>query len=255
MLEPMLRPRLLGFFAFCLAATLGACSGGTETGNPPLFKAELSYTAYSGLPTLVGVRAPSSEVVVDHAWLDLDSVALLGAGSCAASAPTPVSLPALGVGDHAAGQHNATSFALRGGEYCALELPFVLAPRAELGAGAPADLEHHSIMLAGELADGTPFTLLSTSTPRVRLRADSGSFEISENHARTLIAFDLAEWLADLNWADATRVDGVIRITSEDNPALLAQFESQLGRGIALYRDENGDGQLDEQPERLAHGE
>jgi len=254
MLRPVTLPRLIALSTLCLATISGGCTGGTETGNPP-FKAELSYTAYSSDPTRVGVRAPSTQLVVDNAWLDLDGVALLGTGSCADTTPATLSLPALGIGDHAAGQHNATVFRVASGDYCALEVPFVLAPQSEVGEGAPPDLARHSIMLAGALSDGTPFTLLSASTPRVRLLADAGSFEISAQSSRTLIAFDLAAWLADLNWEQAARVDGVIHISTDENAALLAQFEGQLARGIALYRDEDGDGQLDAQPERLAHGE
>lgn len=254
MLWPVTRPLLLGFLALALCAPAGGCSGGTETGNPP-FQAELSYTAYSSAPSLIAVRERASQAVVDSAWLDLDTVALLPAGSCALAQPAQRPVPALGIGDHASGQQHATRFTLAAGEYCALELPFVLARHDELQSDAPADLERHSIMLAGTLADGTPFTLLSAATPRVRLAADAGSFEITEKDPQTLIAFDVAQWLATLNWDEAVRVDGAIRISANDNPALLAQFERNLAGGVALYRDADGDGQLDESPVRLAHGE
>ena len=254
MLGPVKRPPIFALLAIALSVPAGGCTGGTETGNPP-FQAELSYTAYSSAPSLVAVREPASQVVVDSAWLDLDTVALVGAGNCGRAEPAQGSVPALGIGDHASGEQHATRFTLAGGEYCALDLPFVLARPAELQRGAPADLERHSIMLAGTLADGTPFALLSAATPRVHLAADADSFEITEKGAQNLIAFDVAQWLADMNWAEALRVDGAIRISPEDNPALLAQFESNLARGIALYRDADGDGKLDEMPVRLAHGE
>jgi len=241
-------------FALVLAASASGCSSGTETGNPP-FQAELSYTAYSSEPESIGVRDPGSKAVVDSAWLDLDTVTLIGAGSCAAAMPAGSSVPGLGIGDHAAGQHNATRFSLSAGKYCALDLPFVLAPHAGIQGGVPQELEQHSIMLAGTLADGTPFTLLSAATPTVRLAADAASFEISEEHPQTLITFDVATWLRGLDWAGAARSGGVIHISSGENSALLAQFESNLARGVALYRDADGDGRLDANPERLAHGE
>ncbi|HYQ46705.1 MAG TPA: hypothetical protein VER11_32270 [Polyangiaceae bacterium] len=250
----MTRELFFCLLAIALCAPAGACSGGTETGNPP-FQAELSYTAYSSMPSLISVREQSSQAVVESAWLDLDSVSLIGADGCAEVEPRSLSVPALGIGDHASGQHNATVFFAAGSDYCALELPFALAPPSGVLEGVPADLARHSIMLAGALADGTRFTLLSAATPRVRLSADSGSFEISKNAARTLVVFDVAEWLADLDWAEATRVDGEVRISADDNPALLARFERNLARGIALYRDADGDGKLDEHPVRLAHGE
>jgi hypothetical protein len=254
MLSAVLYPVLRGLFALSLAALSSSCSSGTETGNPS-FQAELSYTAYSSAPQSIGVRDAGSEVVVDSVWLDLDTVALVGAGRCVEPEPEVVSVPALGIGDHASGQHNATRFELPRGEYCALDLPFVLAPHEQIQAGVPEDLERHSIMLAGSLADGTPFTLLSAATPTVRLGADAGSFELNARQAETLITFDVAIWLADLDWASATRVGGAIGISAQQNPALLARFESNLARGIALYRDANGDGKLDDVRVRLAHGE
>jgi hypothetical protein len=182
-------------------------------------------------------------------------VGLVGAGDCAEPEPQALSVPALGIGDHAAGQHNATRFALTRSEFCALDLPFVLAPTEQIPSGVPEDLARHSIMLAGSLADGTPFTLLSAATPTIRLIADAGSFEISRREAETLITFDVATWLADLDWASATRIRGAINISAEENAALLSRFESNLARGIALYRDADGDGKLDDVRVRLAHGE
>jgi hypothetical protein len=253
MLPAVLHPVLRRLFVLAVAA-LSSCSSGTETGNPSVL-AELSYTAYSSAPQLIGVREAGSQAVVDSAWLDLDTVALIEAGQCDEPVPAAISVPALGIGDHAAGQHNATRFELPRGEYCALDLPFVLAPHEQIQSGVPADLERHSIMLAGSLADGTPFTLLSAATPTVRLVADASSFEINLRQAETLVTFDVATWLSDLDWASAKRVDGAINISAQENAALLARFESNLARGIALYRDADGDGKLDDVRVRLAHGE
>src|SRR4051812_22081096 len=95
------------FLALTISAFAGGCIGGTETGNPP-FQAELAYTAYSSTPLLIGVREQGSQAVVESAWLDLGAVALLGAGSCEQAESSGRSVRALGIGDHAAGQHNAT---------------------------------------------------------------------------------------------------------------------------------------------------
>lgn len=238
----------------CLAvlAPFGGCSGGTETGNPS-FQAELSYTAYSSQPLVIGVRQPGSRAVVDSAWLDLDAVVLVNTGSCAAAGPEQVVVPALGVGDHASGKHNLTRFELSTGSYCALDLPFVRVPSGSVQGGQPPELERHSIMIAGALGDGTPFSLLSAATPTAHLTADAGSFEISRSHAETLIAFDVAAWLSNLDWGSAERTDGAIVISADRNPTLLARFEENLTSGVALYRDADGDGKLDADPVRLAH--
>lgn len=230
----------------------GGCSSGTETGNPS-FQAELSYAAYSSTPLLVGVRDSGAPITVDSAWLDLDRVALFRTGTCDQAEPSGESVPALGIGDHASGKHNATLFASAPGAYCGLELPFLVVPPGSTVGDQPRSLEQHSIMLSGTLGDGTPFSLLSAAAPRLHLMADSGAFEISKEQPQTLIAFDVAAWLANLDWASASRQDGAVTVSSEQNAGLLAQFEANLGSGVALYRDSDGDGKLDATPERLAH--
>ncbi|HKO51227.1 MAG TPA: hypothetical protein VJV79_26140 [Polyangiaceae bacterium] len=232
---------------------LSSCSSGTETGNPT-FQAELSYTAFSSAPSQVGLSASASAAVVESAWLDLDTVGLFRAGSCNAAQRMALSVPALGVGDHAAGNHNATRFELNAGFYCGLDLPFVRAAASDL-AGAPAVLADHSILIEGALADGTPFQILSSATPTVRLTADADIFALDAAAARTLIAFDIAVWLSDLDFASAARTGDAIMISASENPDLLAQFERNLAGGVALYRDDDGDGKLDAVPVRLAHAE
>ncbi len=237
-----------------VAAPFTGCSGGTETGNPS-FQSELSYTAYSSAPRAVGVRSSAAELTVTHAWIDLDAVALVRSGTCATSSPDAVIVPALGIGDHAAGDHNLTRFELTPGAFCELDLPFVRAPRGALTGNVPAELAEHSVMLAGSLADGTTFSLLSSASPVVHLVAETGSFAINQGQAQTLITFDVATWLDGLDWDGATRRDGAIFISDTENAQVLAQFEARLASGVALYRDADGDGKLDTVPERLAHGE
>ena len=253
MLEPVLRRfRVLVLGLLAVSACAG-CSSGTETGNPS-FTAELSYTAYSSVPEVVGVHTRASRAVVESAWLDLDRVGLSTVGSCGLAAPAGLTVPGLGVGDHASGLHNVTRFEVTASDYCALDLPFVQVPAGVVQPGAPAGLERHSVMIAGTLADGTPFTVRSAATPTVHLVADQASFEMRANSANLLIAFDVGAWL-DLNFDTATRTAGSIQISSDANAALLAQFEANLARGVGLYRDRDGDGKLDPLPERLAHGQ
>jgi hypothetical protein len=239
---------------FVVASLPSGCSSGTETGNPS-FQAELSYTAYSSQPLEVSVREPGTPAVVDNAWLDLASVGLVTDGTCGAAMPVTSAIPALGVGDHAAGKHNVTLFQLAAGTYCSLDLPFVLASSSALGGDAPAELVQHSMLIEGTLADGSTFSILSDATPTVHLVADTGSFEITKEQPNILIAFDVATWLSGLDWASATRTLGTVQISATENVALLAQFEANLAQGVALYRDADGDGKLDANPVRLAHAE
>lgn len=244
----------LTLVVLAMASLPGGCSSGTETGNPS-FQAELSYTAYSSHPLDVSVRQPGPPAVVDSAWLDLASVGLVTAGTCGATTPVTSPIPALGIGDHAAGKHNVTLFQLDAGTYCSLDLPFVLADASALNGDAPAELVRHSMLIEGTLSDGSAFSILSDATPTVHLVADTGSFEITKEQSKVLIAFDVAAWLSGLDWTNATRTLGAVHISSMENPLLLAQFEANLPLGVALYRDPDGDGKLDPNPLRLAHSD
>jgi hypothetical protein len=109
MLGPMARRFAVFVVVLACLATSNGCSSGTETGNPS-FQAEMAYTAYSSAPLVVGVRDPKASVIVDSAWLDLGSVSLLGSGTCSDSDPNRLQVPALGIGEHAAGNHNLVRF-------------------------------------------------------------------------------------------------------------------------------------------------
>jgi hypothetical protein len=177
-------------------------------------------------------------------------------GTCSSGAPATFSIPALGVGDHAAGLHAVTYFELKAGTYCSLELPLVVADAASVPATAPASLIGNSLLIEGTLQDGTPFSILSRTTPTLRLVSDAAAgFAIDADAPAVLITFDVASWLTGLDFASATRNSGAIVISSSENSALLSAFEAKIASGVALYRDTDGDGRLDENPTRLAHAE
>lgn len=232
-----------------LAVGASGCAGGTETGNPS-FTATLSYTAHSSQPN-VALRAAGAALRVDSVWLDLADVALRADPSCGSSQLDATQVPGLGIGDHATGMHNFTSFDGREERYCSLELPLT---RAVESGPAPNDFAGKSLLLSGGLGDGTPFRIASRKMPTLRLVADGGNFELSREDAHLLVAFDVAAWLAGVELQAAERTDGAISISETENPALLAQFEANLAAGVALYRDA-GDGKLPPSRERLAHAE
>lgn len=224
-----------------LVASTAGCSGGTETGNPP-FTGALSYTGYSSEPSRVGVRAAGSALSVREAWLDLEGVSLSASGRCGLSSDAALALPGLGVGDHAAGAHVVTSFEATSAVFCQVEIPFV---RAAAPASGPAQLPGNSILLLGELADGTPFSVASRLTPVVALEATAGGFSLAPERAHLLLAFDFAAWLADVDFDGAERAGGEVRIDASHNLAALHAFEGRLSRGVSLHRDVDGDGVLD----------
>jgi hypothetical protein len=238
---------LLTLLAF---AALG-CASGTETGNPSL-NASLSFSAHSSKPDAVAVREGAAPVLVSAVWLSLGPVALVEGEDCSASSPRFESA-ALGVGNHAAAQPGHTDVSAEASSFCALELEFT--PSVELPQSAPTALSGRSIAVAGELADGAPFLLVSGFEGRVAVPAVDTSFALSEAQAAMLLGFDLAAWLEGIDLDAVPREDdGSIVIDAERTPELVALFDAALPVGLELYRDRDGDGRLDENPELLARG-
>ncbi|HWA78598.1 MAG TPA: hypothetical protein VG937_39960 [Polyangiaceae bacterium] len=246
---PKVRVGLVGG-CLCLASLAMGCAGGTETGNPS-FTSALSYTGYSSKPEDIALQDGGRVASVQSAWFELDRVSVLASGACGSDAPPAFVVPALGLGDHAAGNHNSTAYQAEPGSFCAVEVPFV---RVSDPAGAPAELAGRALLLTGKLADGTPFSIESDKASVVRLEAETGSFALAQGEGELLIAFDFANWLGSVDFALAERGAGGVVISSASNPTLLEAFEASLGPGIHLFRDRDGDGMLDAAPEELAHG-
>lgn len=233
--------------ALSLVAALVGCTSGTETGNPSL-TGSLSYTGYSSDPEAFGVGQQGLVARVDSAWFALDRVSTL---SCGADEGFEVS--ALGVGDHAAGNHNVTPFEAMAGEFCRMRLPFLEVSDDAMLAGAPASLAGHALLLTGSLADGTPFTIVSDSRPVVELDAVDGGFELASGQTDLLLAFDFASWLGGIDFSAAVRNSSdEIVISGEENADLLGEFDARLSSGVSLYRDRDGDGAVDREPQLLA---
>jgi len=222
---------------------------GTETGNPSITGA-LSYTGFSSEPELVGVGRSGSLARVDAAWFDLGPVRAFAADSCSSTRRAGLSVPALGPGDHAAGNHNVVEYRSSDTAFCGIEVPFVRVPSS--ASGVPAEVAGHALHLRGTLANGVPFSIISDATQAVFLSAPQGSFELREDATDLLLAFDLAAWLRPLDFTKASVTQGQIRISVEENAELLEQFEASLAAGVLLYRDRDGDGSVDQNPELLA---
>lgn len=230
-----------------LIALASGCAGGTETGNPS-FTATLSYTGYSSDPSAIALRAAGSVAAVESAWFELDRI-VSAASSCGTGAEAPFVVSALGLGDHAAGKHNSISFRTSPGDFCGIDVPF---KRVADAMGAPDALAGQGLLMTGKLADGTPFTIVSGATPVIRLQATSDGFSLNEGERDLLLGFDFATWLSGVDFSSAERGGDAILISEGSNPALLESFEAALAAGLRLYRDRDGDGVLDTNPEELA---
>jgi hypothetical protein len=224
-----------------LALLAFACTGGTETGNPP-FTGALSYTGFSSEPERIGVQSTGRELSVRQAWLDLDSVSFSARGDCELTDDDALTLPGLGVGDHAAGVHVVTHFEAAPARFCRIELPFV---RAEAPGSGPPEVTGNSLLLLGQLPDGTAVSIASQRAPVVELEAEAGGFRVDAEQSELLLAFDFAAWLDGVDLAGAERTADAISIDGDHNPSLLDAFERNLSRGVSLHRDRDGDGKLD----------
>ena len=240
------------WFAWMLHASLlcAAWSGcaGTETGNPS-FTGSLGYDAYSSRPDQVALRA-TAITRVDSAWFVLGDVDFATTDECQAMNAAEAHAEGLGPGDHAATQAPPTRFEFGEGNYCQVQLPFEKA--APPPAGAPAELAGQSILIRGALPDGRKFELASTYSGTVRIEAPSApGFVLDEAQPAVVLGFDLATWLGSVEWPSGS---GDVRIDATNNEPLLRAFEARIARGVALFRDEDGDGELDIDPIELARG-
>jgi hypothetical protein len=254
MLRAMRARSWLGFGWVLCALSCLACNGGTETGNPSLTGA-LSYTGYSSKPAEYGVRDAGSVATIENAWLDLDSVSISPQGACGIEGGEEFEVPGLGVGDHAAGAHNFTAYAAKAGAFCSVDLPFARVPADASSGKLPDELPGNSLLITGTLADGTPFSIASSATPVVELRAEGAGFVLSADQPDAVLAFDFAAWLDGVDFDAAERSDGQVVISADSNSSLLDAFEQNLAAGVALYRDRDGDGLIDDDAELLARSQ
>jgi hypothetical protein len=239
-----------------MAAFLGGCTGGTETGNPS-FDAKLSYTAYSSRTSAVTVRDPAiGRTDVRAVWLVLGDVRFERASSCDPEAPTNPRAPALGVGNHANDAPASTDFEMNTDDYCGVDVAFVRTDGVSLPAEAPVSLAENTVVLEGTAPDGTPFTLESAVAEVISLGHPDfgGTFAMNDAMPRMLMVFDVGIWLDELDWSTASASGGEILISATENPSLHETFEQRLSNGIRVIRDDEGDGRVDPSAEVLADG-
>lgn len=218
-------------------ALLAVGCAGTETGNPS-FEAELAYDAYSSDVTRVALRSSGASyepgvTLVDAAWLVLGDVSLTR--ECdAPAADATVHATGIGEGDHAAQGRVVTALAIEAGQYCGAHVPLV---RATATFAAPPELAGHTMLIYGVAPTSRTFRVLSRMQGSIDLRGQA-PFEIGPNNDSVLIGFDLARWLAAIDWDEAVVADDVIEIDETHNPALLAAFEAAVAAGTGLYRSD-----------------
>jgi hypothetical protein len=234
---------------FLSLVAMVSCDG-TDTGNP--YVQPLIVDAHSTNLGSVSIQEDLGGTVVTEAWLSIDEISLFDAKRCDT---TPVAqIPPIGIADHAAADALHLTIELPEDSYCSLTIPRILAAAS---AGIPDPVVGTSVYLAGTTAAGRAFVVRSVSTETTTASAPSGSFELSPDLGGLFLGFDVATWLSGIDLDGAVvNGEGVIVLDATNNILLLEAFESNLAAGTALFRDQNGNGQIDgPEDERLATGQ
>jgi len=232
---------------------IAACSV-TETGNPP-FAAQMALTAETTAPERYSLGPGGTDVIVDQVWVGVGDLRFVRAAVCDAPGATEIDVPAPG-NLELVSEPTLVPFDIAGDDYCRVRVPLERA-QAPLPAGAPAELEDHSIVVTGSRADGTPFLIATRINREADVRSRGAPFPLSEARRSVLLAFDVATWLGGVDLASAdVSADGRVIVDDANNDALLDLFEDNVGVALRLFRDGDGDGQLDpeDRAELLAEG-
>lgn len=226
---------------------------GTETGNPTI-TAEFALNTHSSAPELVSLREGDAPLVATEVWLSLGEIDLREGESCADPEQQFSSLP-LGAADHAHPEAAFTDLELPAGDYACMSAA-ILPVQDNLPDEAPAELEGQSILIRAVFEGTTPVTVVTDVAFEVPILAFAGSYSLESDQAAFFLGFDVAKWLAPLDFENAElESDGSLRVSPTENLSLYEAFLSNVPGGLEIYRDADSDGVLDENAELLGTGE
>ena len=230
----MCKPIVSLAFAIC---SISACAG--ETGNP--YVEQVIFDAWSSDSTVADIGTFAGGLNVDEVWLNLATPRFARSASCS-TVETFGPLP-LGPSDHAVAGVVSQTFTAEPGDYCRMELSFQQTG-PNLPAGAPSELEGHSVLVLGQTNNAVPFRLL-LDIGVLDLVAPA-EITLEENLAPLFISFDIAPWVDGIDFdALAPGQDGVIEVSAASNQPTYVTIQSQFPSGIGLYRDENQNSEVD----------
>lgn len=231
--------------ASLLSALLAGCV--TETGNPEL-DVSLRVSAMSSDPAIEVPARPSGSVT--DAWVNIGEVKLVESDTCDTVSEVEHTAEGPFLTDLLALAPEAIHIPAPATDFCRLR---VRLDRDEGGSGAPAAMADHSVLLAGVRSDGVPFEVRSRREFELDLRTRGEAFALAEGADQVLLAFDLGAWLGAVALDDAEVADdGVARIDEEHEDDLLDDFEEAIEAALALFEDDDGDGEADDDEDVLA---
>ncbi len=217
-------------------ALLGLAACGTETGNPEL---DMFSAARSSQPDAVGIEEEASTLRIDGAWVAFGDIRVVQSAACDGPGGAEADIDGPWVADLLGGPPQLLS--VPDDEYCRVRVPMD-AVRAPLPSGTPAQLEDASVFVEGQLADGTPFELVSRREPELDVRSRTAPFLLSDSQQALVLAFDMAVWLDGVDLSEGELDGSMLRIDEGNNDTLLEAVEDNIERSLELYEDSTGQG-------------
>jgi hypothetical protein len=216
--------------------------GGTDVGNGRTVKLELR--GYEQ-PPLTGAQSITTQdgVFIEAVWVAIDRIRFVPAANCE-EAETEIDIDGPFVAD-LVGQGvigGGPMFAVGSDTFCELKVGFHTLDTAV--SGAPAELADRSIFVRGQRADGESFTVQSRLNERLELESkDATGFALPAGANPLLLAYEVGSWVQALD-LDSLGV-GPIVIDEDNNSDRLEPFEDAVKDSMRLFRDGDGDGDLD----------
>jgi hypothetical protein len=232
-----------------LFACLVAAGGGAPAA-PPRGAVELRLTVYSSsAEVVIGEELAAKDAVkVEAVWLSLKDLAFRDLASCRATPRAQIKGPVMAelVSGKVAG---LPEHVVAPAWSCGLDLTL---RRTKPGAeGLPSELRGRSLLVLLRRGDGVPVIVRSRLDRTIALEAvEAEGFAPADGTPRLFLAVDAARWLRglDLDGAESSGSGAgeVVRIDEKSNRDLLEAFEANVPAGLAVFRDEDGDGALGE---------
>ena len=244
----------LYYSSLCTALVLG-CVGGSETGNPAV-PTTLALTLHSTDDSVATVHGADG-LVVESAWIHISELSFVLAANCALvdDDDDEVELPGPFVVQLTDTTANIRDLLLGRSDYCGVELDLERAGR-EVPVGAPPELRRNTLVVTGHTPAGTPFVVVTQEEFELEVISLTTPFMVDELTNQLLLSFDVARWFETLDLDTLTPGDdGVIHVSLTENTPTLLLFEANVEAAMELARDANGNGELDDEDERLVSGD
>lgn len=212
----------------------------TETGNPEL-DVELRATATSSTDRVAVSSLPA--LTVDQAWVNIEEVRLVQAEVCDTPPETEHEVEGPFPTDLVAEPADTIRIPAVEGNYCRL--------RVDLEKGESGALSDLSIFVTGSRADGVPFEIRTEEGFELEVRGAGDGFSLDESGRQLLLGFDMSAWLGDIGLEEAVPEGGVVLVDEDHDTVLLEAFEEAVEAALGLWDDHDGDGDLDDEDDRL----